>query len=140
MNLGIAVGTLVLALFMSSCSYLPRLADSKDCGFSASYTIPKPGGSAWISISRVLSEVVNGQTNCGFGYQPTTVDKAFVDGMELEVKTIGEDVLYVAPVGFDPAKHSFSIVVDGHSYIADQSNLRHEGNRHRIVLRPSPTK
>ena len=140
MRLGIAVGSLLLSIFISSCSNLPLRGDSKDCGFSASYRSPKPGDSAWISISRVLAEVVDGQTNCGFGYAPARVDKAFVDGTELEVKTIGEDVLYVAPAGFDPATHSFSIVVDGHNYVADQGNLRHEGDRYTIALRPSPTK
>jgi hypothetical protein len=140
MKLGIAVGSFALAIFISSCSYLPLQAGSKDCGFSASYTVPEPGKSAWISISRVLAEVVNGQTNCGFAYLPTAVDKALVDGKELEVKTIGEDVLYVAPVGFDPATHSFSIDVDGHGYIADPNNVRREGDRYVIGLRPFPPK
>ena len=140
MKLGLTVGSLVLAIFISSCSYLPLQADSTDCGFSASYTVPEPGKNAWILVSRVIAEVVNGQTNCGFGYAPTTVDKAFVDGKELEVKTIGEDVLYLAPVGFDPATHSFSIGVDGRSYISDKSNVRREGDRYFIALRPSPTK
>ena len=140
MKLGVAFGSLLLSLFITSCSNLPLQTDSKDCGFSASYRVPKPGDSAWISISRVLAEVVDGETNCGFGYQPITVDKALVEGKELEVKTIGEDVLYVAPVGFDPASHSFSIDVDGHSYISDKGNVRREGDRYRIALRPSPTK
>ena len=139
MKLGVAVGSLILAIFISSCSYLPLQNDSTDCGFSASYGVPRQGQSAWISVSRVLAEVVNGQTNCGFGYLPTTVDMAFVDGNRLEVKSIGEDVLYVAPVGFDPATHSFSIVVDGRSYISDKSNVRREGDRYTIALRPAPT-
>ena len=140
MKLGLTVGSLVLAILISSCSYLPRQADSTDCGFSASYTIPEPGKSAWISISRVIAEMVNGQTNCGFGYAPTTVDKAFVDGKVLEVKTIGEDVLYVAPVGFDPATHPLSVEVDGRSYVADQNNVRHDGKHYVIGLRPFPPK
>lgn len=140
MKLGVAVGSLILAIFISSCADLPLHTDSKDCGFSASYTIPKPGDSAWISISRVLPEVVNGQTNCDFSYLPTTVDKAFVDGNRLEVKTIGEDVLYVAPVGFDPATQSFRINVDGLEYVADKSSVRREGDRYTIAMRPSPIK
>ncbi len=140
MRLGVVFGSLLLSLFITSCSNLRLQPDSKDCGFSASYRSPKPGDGAWISISRVLAEVVNGQTNCGFGYVPTRVDKAFVDGKELEVKTIGEDVLYVAPVGFEPTTHSFSIDIDGSRYITDQNSIRREGDRYILALRPSQTK
>ena len=140
MKHGAVTGSLLLAIFITSCYNLPLRTDSNECGFSAHYSTPKPGDSAWILISRVRAEVVNGQTNCGSPYMPTPVDKAFVDGKELEVKTIGEDVLYVAPVGFDPETHSFSIDVDGHSYISDKSSVRREGARYTIALRSSPTK
>ena len=140
MKFGFTVGALVLALFASACSNLLVRSDSKDCGFSASYGIPEPGRAAWISVSRVRSEVVDGQTKCGSGYGTTKVDRALVAGKELQLKTIGEDVVYIAPIGFDPGKQAFSIEVDGRGYIADQNSLRRVENRYVIDLRPFPPK
>ena len=135
-----SAGSLALAIFISSCSYFPLQPASTDCGFLASYRTPEPDTNAWISISRVLAEAGNGQSTCGSRHAPTRADKAFVDGTQLEVKTIGEDVLYVAPVGFDPATNSFSIEVDGRGYIADPNNVRRVGDRNTIGLRPFPSK
>jgi hypothetical protein len=120
MKFGLAVGSLVLAIFISSCSRLPLQSDSKGCGFSASFTIPDQGKDAWITFSRVLAETV--------------------DGKELGLVTIGEDVVYIAPAGFDPGKQAISIEVDGRGYITDQNNVRRVDNRYFIGLRPFPPK
>jgi hypothetical protein len=138
MKRGIALG--FLSVLISSCSYLALQSDSKDCGFTASFTFPDRGGGAMILFSRVLAEESNGQTNCGLASVPTKVDKAFVDGKDLSLVTIGEDVVYVAPTGFDPATQAINIEVHGRSYITDQNNFRRDGNRYVIGLRPFPPK
>ena len=140
MKFGLAVGSLVLTIFISSCSRLPLQSDSKDCGFSASFTIPDQGKGAWITFSRVLAETVDAKTNCGSGYVPAKVDNAALDGKELGLVTIGEDVVYTAPAGFDPGKQAISIEVGGRGYITDQNNVRRVDNRYFIGLRPFPPK
>jgi hypothetical protein len=139
MKLGFSVFSLAVVLF-TSCSYLPLQSGSKDCGFTASFTLPKQGEGPLILFSRVLAEELNGQTNCGFASVPTKVDKASVDGKELRVVTIGEDVVYAAPAGFDPTTQAISIEADGRSYFTNQNEVRRDGNRYLIGLRSFPPK
>ena len=140
MKLAIAIGCIVLATSSSSCSRLALRGDAKDCGFSASFAIPDQGKNAWITFSRVRAETVDGKTTCGSSYGTTRVDKALVDGTQLDSIPIGEEVVYVAPMGFDPETQAITIEVDGRSYSTDQNDVRRTGNGYSIGMRPFPPK
>lgn len=129
------IALLLFATAGSACSYLPFQGNPQDCGYFASFDLPKEGEGAWISITLVVAESVNGEINCGFGHVPTRADRASVNGTELRVITIGEDVLYVAPADFDPNTQELRVEIDGWTYTSNPRELRREGRRFSLPLR-----
>jgi hypothetical protein len=131
------VALLLFAVAGSACSYLPFQGNPQDCGYFASFDLPKEGEGAWISISLVVAERVNGEINCGFGHVPTRAERVSVNGTELRIITIGEDVLYVAPADFDPNTQELKVEIDGWTYTSVPRELRREGKRFSLPLHRS---
>jgi len=129
------VALLLLAIAGSACSYLPFQGNPQDCGYFASFDVPKEGEGAWISITLVVAERVNGVINCGFGHVPIRADIASVNGTELGVITMGEEVLYVAPADFDPNTQELKVEIDGWMYTSVPLETRREGRRISMPLR-----
>ena len=135
MRIRIVLGLIAFVLACGACDQLPLKSETRDCGYTAKFDAPEQGSGAWISISRVLAEELNGTVNCGFAAVPTRVDKASVNGSTLDTVSIGEDIVYVAPADFDPNEHQLIIDIDGKTYGSDPRETQRNGRRIVLALK-----
>ena len=131
---------LIASLHITGCSVFFPLVD-EDCGYSASYSVPKDGGEIEVTFSEVQAEVLDGRRECGFRYVPSRVTKAKLHGDEMrEVNRGGTEFVYLAPSGFDPAIDPISIEVSERGYVSKLDSVRRIDERVFFSLRRFPPK
>jgi hypothetical protein len=93
-----------------------------------------------VMFSRSIAEVLNGRTNCDFGFSRISVDRATYDGSELIAGEKQGDPIYASEVPFDPAKGGLNIEFEGASYITDPSTIEKTSKGYRLRMRRFPPK
>ncbi|MEO8649506.1 MAG: hypothetical protein ABI539_10100, partial [Acidobacteriota bacterium] len=112
-----------------------------DCGYSAYYDARGNNGKIEIIFSQVTAEILGGKLNCGFGYVPTNVTRAEIDGTALPERIEADKFQrnsyhYAAPAGFDPRKSVITIFIKDKRYVSDPTFIKQTDNNVNIPLKP----
>ena len=103
--------------------------------------IGQSGSSTEITFYRSLAEVVDGRTHCDFGFAPTQVDHAEINGKPLNLmQKDGRSAYHISDASIDPTNPRINVTLDGAGYITDAERIERTASGVRVRFRRFPPK
>ncbi len=87
-----------------------------DCGYTATVKKSKVDGQQEVYFNEVMAEVLNGKTNCGFGYVPIEVQDPKFNQVIMNGSVKDRKPYYILEGNFDPNSDSLSFSLQGVGY------------------------